>query len=218
MPTDRFFRLPEKKQQVIYNAAIQEFSRVSIEKASINRIIQDANISRGSFYTYFNDKADLLRYVTSNKLSGVGEVMAEAIKESGGDYFVILDKVFDYFVTESQRTTQMLDFLKNVMGRRDILRMLGIEESPPSPRKVSGSGGPIENLWEHLDQSKFNFKDPGDHVALMTLGAASLMTSVLSFYNYPEQLKLIRNNFHTSLEILKNGCYKSEEAAGGVRV
>ena len=63
MPTERFYRLPEAKKQVIRQAAIKEFARVPFEKASINQIIQNADISRGSFYTYFEDKQDVVRYI-----------------------------------------------------------------------------------------------------------------------------------------------------------
>ena len=35
MPTERFYRLPEAKKQVIRQAAIKEFARVPFEKASI---------------------------------------------------------------------------------------------------------------------------------------------------------------------------------------
>ena len=55
MPSERFFRLPKAKADTIRNAAIQEFKRVTPEEASINKIIQSAEISRGSFYTYFED-------------------------------------------------------------------------------------------------------------------------------------------------------------------
>ena len=61
MPTERFKRLPEEKIEAIRRAGIQEFTRTSPESASINRIIQEADISRGSFYTYFESKYDLLR-------------------------------------------------------------------------------------------------------------------------------------------------------------
>ena len=63
MPTERFYRLPEAKKQVIRQAAIKEFARVPFLKASINQIIQNADISRGSFYTYFEDKQDVVRYI-----------------------------------------------------------------------------------------------------------------------------------------------------------
>ncbi len=218
MPTERFFRLSEKKQKTIYDAAMQEFSRAPVDKASINRIIQHAQISRGSFYTYFPDKMDLLRYLTESELTGIEGVIADAIKDTGGDYFAVLNRIFEYLVTQSQRTTQMLDFLKNVMNNRDLLEMLGFPSSPPAPSKLSSEKSPLEHFYEHIDHSKFHFNDPNDYVALLEMGAAIMIVSVLCFYNYPDQLELIRHNFHTSLEILKNGCYKCGEETGGVKV
>lgn len=53
MPTERFYRLPEAKKQVIRQAAIKEFARVPFEKVSINQIIQNADISRGMLLHLF---------------------------------------------------------------------------------------------------------------------------------------------------------------------
>ena len=53
MPTQRFFNLKEEKRRAIVRAAVHEFSRVPYSVASINQIIKEADISRGSFYTYF---------------------------------------------------------------------------------------------------------------------------------------------------------------------
>ena len=63
MPTERFDRLAPDKKKAILQAAVVEFSRVPFEKVSINKIIKNADISRGSFYTYFEDKRDLLQFV-----------------------------------------------------------------------------------------------------------------------------------------------------------
>ena len=63
MPSERFLRLPEEKRGLICRIAMDEFIHVPLEKVSINRIIQKAGISRGSFYTYFEDKRELLVWV-----------------------------------------------------------------------------------------------------------------------------------------------------------
>ena len=63
MPTERFHRLPEAKRQAIREAALKEFARVPFDKASINQIIRNADISRGSFYTYFEDKQDVVEFL-----------------------------------------------------------------------------------------------------------------------------------------------------------
>lgn len=59
MPSSTFFRLPPEKQEKLLRAARKEFARVPFADASINRIIQAADISRGSFYMYFRDKGEL---------------------------------------------------------------------------------------------------------------------------------------------------------------
>ena len=48
---------------MIREAAIREFSRVPLDKVSINKIVKYADISRGSFYTYFQDKEDVFQYI-----------------------------------------------------------------------------------------------------------------------------------------------------------
>ena len=63
MPTERFLRLPKEKIEAIRIAAAKEFIRVPLEESSINRIVHDANISRGSFYTYFKSKNLVIDYI-----------------------------------------------------------------------------------------------------------------------------------------------------------
>lgn len=65
MPTTTFFNLPEKKRQKILQAAVQEFTVRNLAEANISHIVKAADISRGSFYQYFNDKEDLYVYIFS---------------------------------------------------------------------------------------------------------------------------------------------------------
>jgi TetR/AcrR family transcriptional regulator len=58
MPKETFNNLPIEKQNMIFNACIKEFSTYPFSQASINQIIKNAGISRGSFYQYFEDKWD----------------------------------------------------------------------------------------------------------------------------------------------------------------
>ena len=63
MPKDTFFNLPEEKRQKIVEAAMLEFENNSFDSASINQIISVAQISKGSFYQYFEDKKDLYMHL-----------------------------------------------------------------------------------------------------------------------------------------------------------
>lgn len=63
MPKHSFISLSNEKQIRILDAALSEFSSQKYHEASINQIIKTADISRGSFYQYFEDKEDLYFYM-----------------------------------------------------------------------------------------------------------------------------------------------------------
>ena len=63
MPTQTFFNLPKEKQNKILESAKLEFSNHLYEDASINRIIKNIDMCRGTFYLYFNNKEDLYFYM-----------------------------------------------------------------------------------------------------------------------------------------------------------
>lgn len=63
MPTKTFEHLKPQKKQRIVEAALAEFSRHDYEHVNIQNIIKDAQISRGSFYQYFQDLDDLFDYL-----------------------------------------------------------------------------------------------------------------------------------------------------------
>ena len=59
MARPRFDRADPVKREAILRAAAQEFAHVGYEGASVNRVLEGAGLSKGAFYYYFDDKADL---------------------------------------------------------------------------------------------------------------------------------------------------------------
>jgi AcrR family transcriptional regulator len=55
----RFHTLPSERQEAILNTALDEFSAHGFAGASLNRIIAEAGLSKGSMYYYFDSKDDL---------------------------------------------------------------------------------------------------------------------------------------------------------------
>jgi AcrR family transcriptional regulator len=123
MPTERFMRLPEAKKLGIWKAAFDEFSRTTLDKISINRIIRAAGISRGSFYTYFEDKWDLLNYLLGTMQREIMKSAADS-SESGMVNFWDwmngrLSGLLDFF-----RKPENMEFIRNFcrsLGTADIL-------------------------------------------------------------------------------------------------
>ncbi|MBR5267130.1 MAG: TetR/AcrR family transcriptional regulator [Lachnospiraceae bacterium] len=96
MPSERFFRLPNEKIELIRSAAIREFKRVSPDEASINKIIQNAGISRGSFYTYFTDKEDLVKWVLGDFINHYRQFYLEELELNDGNIWDVFDRVLHH--------------------------------------------------------------------------------------------------------------------------
>lgn len=95
MIKNTFYNLPEEKRQRITDAIFNEFAGSSGERVSINNIIKNANISRGSFYQYFDDKMDLITVVTGEFSNHMYETIANSMKESGGNVFQLPIDMFN---------------------------------------------------------------------------------------------------------------------------
>jgi len=85
MPRPRFQRLSAAKRERIMEAAAREFAARGYHNASLNRILQEASISKGAAYYYFDDKADLfattVAYYATDLLDAVEPPLA-ALDES----------------------------------------------------------------------------------------------------------------------------------------
>lgn len=84
MPTNTFFNLPPPKREKLLCAAIGEFARKPYGEVSINRIIQVAEIPRGSFYQYFEGKTDLFRYVLTVYAGQMERAVMSSLEQCGG--------------------------------------------------------------------------------------------------------------------------------------
>lgn len=91
MPTDTFFRLEDGKRKRIMEAIVKECSDVSFEQVSINRIIKHADISRGSFYQYFEDKHDMFGYLMEDVIREFNELDARFLAEDVSIIEVLLE-------------------------------------------------------------------------------------------------------------------------------
>ena len=89
MPTSTFFRLPEEKRTRLIDAAWEEFTRTRITDVSINRIIHNAHIPRGSFYQYFVDQEDMFFYLISNVQNHFSDSLTRMLLSVQGDMFQI---------------------------------------------------------------------------------------------------------------------------------
>ena len=97
MPKALFFTIHEEKKNRIIEAATKEFSQQLYEKASINQIIKEADISRGSFYQYFEDKEDLYFFLIETVVKNTSyNFLKEFIATQPKDVFSVYRALLTY--------------------------------------------------------------------------------------------------------------------------
>ncbi|MBW1916852.1 MAG: TetR/AcrR family transcriptional regulator [Deltaproteobacteria bacterium] len=91
LPT--FLNLPQAKQDKIVAAALAEFADKGYQQASINVMVANTGIAKGSMYQYFKDKKGIFLYIFEFAISLVRCTLMqvkEATREE--DFFTRLEK------------------------------------------------------------------------------------------------------------------------------
>jgi AcrR family transcriptional regulator len=96
MPKETFYNLPDEKRKLIEDTAITEFAANGFDKASINTIVLNAGIAKGSFYQYFTEKKDLFLYIllsviAQKKIKYLSELITNQDKL---DFFTFIKELF----------------------------------------------------------------------------------------------------------------------------
>lgn len=200
MPTARFYRLPEEKKKTIRDAAIREFIRVPYEKASINKMIQSADISRGSFYTYFEDKADVLSFILQDTRSKGKELAIELLEENHGDIWEMFQGLLQQGLAYCSNH-DVFQLFRNVATYPEVEQILRRECEADD-----GIGAWIRN---YVDTSNLRSQDDEGMHDIMTIGFGILGEAIGQFYKYDTSIDEVNKIFTRRLEILKRGASKN---------
>lgn len=96
-----YYNLPPLKKERILKAIIEEIDGKSYDEISINQIVKSAEISRGSFYQYFDDKWDIFSVVLQGFSEELSKVCINTLTENNGDIFKTAEIIFDYVASTS---------------------------------------------------------------------------------------------------------------------
>ena len=141
MPSTTFFNLPSEKREKLLAAARAEFARVPYAEASINKMIQAADIPRGSFYMYFRDKEELFRYLMGEWNRQLTALLEGLLEMRQGDIFAAFLDLFDRIQAEyrdpekKERYQHIMGVVRNNSGAQ-LSSLLGMECCLPMPGRL----------------------------------------------------------------------------------
>ena len=202
MPSDTFLRLNDDKKKKLIDASFKEFSLYNFNDVSINRIIKEAGISRGSFYMYFEDKKDLYFYLLEQYSEILIDNMKEDLINNKGDLF----KMFQDNVkrTYASFKNNNINFFKKSLENITIM-----EES----KKTFGfrDNRLLKELIPNIDLSLFNNNVKSHIEVIFAINMHLLMVTLIKLLKHDSLDEEILDDYYEQLDILKYGCVEKEE-------
>lgn len=202
MPKETFLNLPEEKKDRILKAIKAEFARVPYDKVSINKIVKNAEIPRGSFYMYFEDKDDMLEYSLSSFYDGIKLIALESLKENSGDIFALYNDIL-YFIIDNGLKEEDMDFFSNIFTNQKVKNSIILEYSTYSNRHSY-----LKQLNQNLDTKELNIQNENDLYSIMDIILAVVQKTIVDIYLDTNKKKEILEEYDRKIAILKQGMLK----------
>ena len=198
-----FYNLPYEKRKRITDAVIKEFMERPNEKVSINRIIKTAEISRGSFYQYFDDKVDLIEIITKTMFEESNNKAKEILKLSCGDLFVMYIKMFDYFGDYSSQK-QTMKIMRNIVDSFKANDDL-VSEYLKNRFNIALSNNEIYLM---VDRQNLKFQDNESVKCLIEILTQVLKNAIFDVFFAGSDREEVRERLIKKIDIIKQGAVK----------
>ena len=114
-----------KKVDRILNSAFEEFGLNGFEKASTNKIVKNAGVSKGLLFHYFGSKQYLYDYLVAFTFEKTTELLSANIDWEEGDLLNRLKQIFFLKLSIVREYPCFYKFIKRVIPDRNIAGLQG---------------------------------------------------------------------------------------------
>lgn len=201
MPKQTFYNLPIEKQMLLLKASKEEFSKNLFTEVSINKIIKDCGISRGSFYMYFDDKEDLYHYLIKTVHENLFKGVIEIIRKNDGYLKKSFEELFERITDKCNNDNQFMQkvFLNANYKNEDQVFM---------KKDCNSKDEFMDELLKEINIR--NIKKEIDMKILLRLHFMTMSHNIVHFIKDKENKETIKKEFSAQLSIIEMG-YKEEK-------
>lgn len=197
MPSRTFFRLPEEKRKRFLDVAWEEFARVQFDDVSVNKIIQNAQIPRGSFYQYFADKTDLFHYLLDESRRYILEIYQQFLQQARGDLFSVPAQMYQFLFGKIEEVDAVLAWLVRVVRHNvgmdfQMLMSEGCDEF-------------VMQIQQEIDISDYRRTDPEFVSDVFFLVMPPLASAIMDTLRAPEQREQHHAKLQGRIDIIRAG-------------
>lgn len=205
-----FLKIPIEEREKIINVCIKEFAKNGYERASTNRIVQEADIPKGTLFYFFGNKKKLYFYVIDYAIN----LMVERLKSYNKDFS---SDIFERFEQNGLRKLKLAFeepllyelIYRSVIDTPEELR----NEIYNRYKNVFESNN--KGLYEGIDTSRFkddiDVKKAVDTIVIFLEGFFNRHTSMFKKLTPAQSLntyKKLSRECREYFDILKKGIYK----------
>ena len=196
-------RTKEKRERTL-QAAARELARVPINPRAINKIVADADISRGSFYQYFSDKEDMLIYLMTDLRQSVEKHLEATLINNGGDLLNAVGEILRFTVDMGLKLT-MGETYKNVFANINLCVFDAIAIIGPEFAKNI-----IQNAAKYGDATNYAALDPNALKDAIEMVVDLLYCAIARTFANPSNREAVQRRFENISRIISRSMNEGE--------
>ena len=205
MPKQTFFNLPNEKRETLIRAAKTEFSRVPLYEASIANIVKEADIPRGSFYQYFEDKNDLYFYLLDKQGKDLWKRFFTDLETYDGNVLITLSELYRYILLSTDDEKEC-NYLRNVFlnmnYRTEKSFKHNIDHNEFRQQFIQ-----VKNL---IDTKKLNLINENDLFHIFQITTTLMFQNIIIKFAHNLSSEEALKNFTLQLDLIKRGILKKD--------
>lgn len=199
MVKQTFYNLTPEKQERIREAIIKEIDNKNYDEISINQIVKNAGISRGSFYQYFDDKRDIFYVVLREFSSELNNESRKFLSETKGDLFKTAELVFD-FVANAHNSVDYSSALRTVFSFASTnIEIFKTEKASYCGASITGA------IKEYVNYDLLNINSEDDVEHMVGIIGAIMCRSWFEIFVLDKDKDEVIKQLNTMFLLLKNG-------------
>ena len=186
----------EKKKRLLLSA-YRLFSKKGINNTSIQDIVNDAGVAKGTFYLYFKDKYEIQEALIIKESSNLfNEALSKLDKDKIKDFDEQLIFVIDYIIDKCTKSPEIINFISKDLS-------LGVFNEQLSKIIFNEQIGIYQEFIGGMKKSKIKYKNP--EVTLYTIIELVSSTAFNSITkNYPQDINEYKKYLYKVIKLILN--------------
>ena len=196
MPTERFEKLKSKKKQLILDSIQDCLEKKDINSLSVKDIADEAEISRGTFYTYFSDIKDCVFALIVFYLNKFFVALKESTKNNNGNF---LNTIKEEYIT-------IMDYLSNeksIAITKNLGSTMNIKMAVDYYNGLNKHSSDIYNWFLNETNIGQIVKDKYKVFSLLSLLNSTLMTAVIELSMGIDREQIDKETYY-KLDLIEN--------------